>query len=302
MYLDNGRGGPFKLIYEGIPSSYSYLAGEAESLDCGYLYMVRVTASNVAGEGPYAAQSVYLGNVPSNPRSPSMLSVVPNSVLTISWERPYTDGCLPVKHYRVNKDGVDLPHLVTPSATFFADDISTGGSIGTEITYKVKAVNVNGESLYSEDFTVTIGVVPNPPLNLKQVKTVSQTAIQVAWEPGLAIASNPVTLRYKVFLDDGSGNEPVRVWDTETHALSNIATLTGLRTGHTYRATVTATNAIGEGQPSAALTIYTGVVPSKIIHLAWKDSSQTWVEFKWMLPVSDGGLSLSKFRIYFDAG
>ena len=30
VYLDNGRGGPFTLIYEGIPSSYSYEAGVVE--------------------------------------------------------------------------------------------------------------------------------------------------------------------------------------------------------------------------------------------------------------------------------
>ena len=46
-----------------------------EDLDCGLLYMVRVTALNVAGEGPYVASSVHLGIAPSNPKSPKMLSV-----------------------------------------------------------------------------------------------------------------------------------------------------------------------------------------------------------------------------------
>ena len=30
VYLDNGRGGPFTMIYEGVPSSYSYEAGIEE--------------------------------------------------------------------------------------------------------------------------------------------------------------------------------------------------------------------------------------------------------------------------------
>ena len=63
----------------------------------------------------------------------------------------------------MSKDGQDLSALVPPTATSFTDDISAGGAIGTEIIYKVKAVNVNGESLYSEDLTVVVGVVPNAP-------------------------------------------------------------------------------------------------------------------------------------------
>ena len=149
VYVDNGRGGPFKLALDAseFPSSYSFLISE---LDCGYLYMVRVTASNVAGEGPHIAGSVHLGVPPSNPKSPLQVSVVPNTELVLSWERPDSDGCLPLTHYVINKDGVDLPDFVAPSATSFTDDISlSGGAIGTEIVYKVKALNVNGESSYS---------------------------------------------------------------------------------------------------------------------------------------------------------
>ena len=79
VYIDNGRGGPFSLVYDGemFPSTYSYLAGEIESLDCGYLYMIRVTALNVAGEGDHISGSTHLGNVPSNPKSPYWLTITP---------------------------------------------------------------------------------------------------------------------------------------------------------------------------------------------------------------------------------
>ena len=46
----------------------------------------------------------------------------------------------------INKDGTDLADEVNPSANTFNDDISTGGAVGTTIAYKVKAVNINGES------------------------------------------------------------------------------------------------------------------------------------------------------------
>ena len=149
VYIDNGRGGPFSLILDAtnVPSSYAHLV---ESLDCGYLYMVRVTAVNVAGEGAHVASSIYLGNVPTNPKSPAMTSVVPEDTLVVQWERPDSDGCLPITHYVINKDGTDLDsEFISPSATSYTDDISTGGAIGTSITYKLKAVNVNGASTYS---------------------------------------------------------------------------------------------------------------------------------------------------------
>ena len=139
------------MVYEATeyPSNFEYIAGLNESLDCGYLYMVRVSAVNVAGEGPYIADSVHLGNVPSNPKSPMMLSVVPDVELVLSWERPFTDGCLPITQYVLNKDGVDLADVINPAENTFTDDLTVGGSTGTEIKYKVKAKNVNGFSEYS---------------------------------------------------------------------------------------------------------------------------------------------------------
>lgn len=52
VYLDDGFGGPFTLVYDGLnyPSTYSFKITDSH-LTCGRLYAVQVTASNVAGEG-----------------------------------------------------------------------------------------------------------------------------------------------------------------------------------------------------------------------------------------------------------
>ena len=125
--------------------------------------------------------------------------------------------------------------------------------------------------------TVTVGLIPTAPQNLIRVQALSETSIQGSWQPGLEIMSNPETLSYKIYLDDGSGNNPVVFWDSAGVALSNIATLTSLQTSTVYSATVTATNVIGESLTSDALTIYTGMVPSKITTLKWESSSTTTV-------------------------
>ena len=135
-------------------------------LECGLLYIVRVTALNSAGEGDFVADSIHLGNEPSNPKNPRMLSVAPASTLVFGWDVPDSDGCLPILHYTLNKNGVDLEVEISPSLIEYEDDISTGGQIGDQITYKIKAVNIAGESPYCEDLTVTVGNVPNAPTNL----------------------------------------------------------------------------------------------------------------------------------------
>ena len=124
----------------------------------------------------------------------------------------------------------------------------------------------------------------------------------MSWQPGLEITLNPETLSYKVYLDDGSGNNPVVFWDSAGHSVSTVATLSGLRTGTVYSAHVTATNVIGESSKSAPLTINTGMVPSQITSLRWQSSTSTSITFEWELPESNGGLSLLSFTIYVDVG
>jgi len=57
-------------------------------------------------------------------------------------------------------------------------------------------------------------------------------------------------LTNRVYLDDGSGNEPTLVYDTGCKALTNLVTLTKLKTGSTYIITVKSVNAIGESLSS----------------------------------------------------
>ncbi len=86
-----------------------------------------------------------------------MTSVNPSVSLTLAWNPPSNYGCLPIMHYRLNKAGTDLPTLISADSQSFADDISIGGTIGTSITYKLKAVNSAGDSPYTQDLIVTVG-------------------------------------------------------------------------------------------------------------------------------------------------
>ena len=100
-----------------------------------------------------------------------MVSVIPDVSLTVSWKAPEDFGCLPLISYALNKNGVDLATVISPNALFFIDtSLTTGGSTGTQIVYKLKAINSAGPSPYTEDLTVTVGLIPNAPTNLRIVK------------------------------------------------------------------------------------------------------------------------------------
>jgi hypothetical protein len=122
-----------------------------------------------------------------------MTSVVPMDTLVFEWDRPANDGCLPILSYTLWKDGSDHITGIASTATLVTDDISAGGVVGAQIVYKIKALNVNGESSYSEPLVVTVGLIPNPLMNLAVIQHFSASSMQVTWEDGAEIPNNPET-------------------------------------------------------------------------------------------------------------
>ena len=64
VYVDDGYGGPFSLVFDGsgYPSTYKFTT---DSLSCGLQYFVRVTAINSAGEGASIEKHLWFGEVAS---------------------------------------------------------------------------------------------------------------------------------------------------------------------------------------------------------------------------------------------
>jgi len=92
------------------------------------------------------------------------------------------------------------------------------------------------------------------------------------------------------------------VYDTTGKALVTETTLSGLKVGAIYYATVTASNEIGESLSSTPLTIHVGILPSKITGVRLESSTTTSIFMRWDFPASNGGLALTKYTVYLDVG
>jgi hypothetical protein len=170
---------------------------------------------------------------------------------------------LTIRSYTIEKNGLEYATQISPTLTSYQDSLSNGdGSVGASISYRIKALNEAGESVYSEALNIIVGTVPNAPQNLVKLEHPAADKVKITWEEGIELIDNPPILAYRVYLDDGSGNDPVKVYDTGHRSLTNFVTINDLIIGHVYRITVTAINVIGESLASNELEIEAGIAPT----------------------------------------
>jgi len=132
-------------------------------------------------------------------------------------------------------------------------------------------------------------------------RRLSETSVEIEWAADVAIANNPLTSSYRLYLDDLSGNTvaPIAV-DTPQQLLKDLVL------GHSYQVSVSAVNAIGEGAKSApVLALHTGLAPSKMTGTSapsLDSSTSTSITIKWLPPSYNGGASLAEYVVYHDVG
>ena len=125
--------------------------------DVGKTIKVKVTFTDDAGNGellPSAATAAVAAAVPGAPAS-LRVSVNDTGKLDLSWEAPETDGGSAVIGYKVQwkeaVDSWDTPADVSEAAVTVTSHRITGLTDGVEYTFRVIAVNLEGDSSASED-------------------------------------------------------------------------------------------------------------------------------------------------------
>jgi fibronectin type 3 domain-containing protein len=144
----------------------------------GVQYWFTVTATNSAGEGSSSSQaSCVIGSVPSTPTALS--ASAGNGSISISWEKPASDGGLSDLSYQLWRSTSGESTLIATlgsSARTYAD---TSVVIGTTYRYVMTASNSIGTGIQSGQVSATAAIVPGPPSEVSVES--DSSSITVTW-------------------------------------------------------------------------------------------------------------------------
>jgi fibronectin type 3 domain-containing protein len=201
-------------IYRGTTSgeeTFLFEGGNAlsyndTSASNGITYYYWVSAVNQVGEGPNSneAEGTPLG-VPSEPTNLAVTSG--DSYVNLTWMPPTLDGGSPITGYRIYRG-------VFPQEVFFLEEIGNVSSYndtavqnGITYYYKITAINIIGEGIYSEDIEAkpSSPIIPPNQLPTCSISSLSSgTTISGLYEIGGSASDSDGTVQFvEIRIGDG---------------------------------------------------------------------------------------------------
>ncbi len=219
----------------------------------------------------------------------------------VSFTPPANDGGSPITGYTVTAIDLTTPcGGACPTGTGTASPIHVPdtGQLTTGDTYQFTVVASNSvssgpPSARSNPVTTGAPAAPEPPTI--GTATPGDASAHVAFSPPASTGTAPVSV-YTVTATDVTN--PAHGGQTATGAASPV-TVPGLTNGDTYTFTVTATNSVGVGAPSAASNQVTPKAPTApgAPTGASAHAGDAAATVSWTAPASDGGSPITGYRV-----
>jgi hypothetical protein len=271
---------------------------QVTGLTNGQPYTFTVAAVNAVGAGTASARSVSVTPAAGTPSAPTITGVTAgNASATLTWAAPATDGGANIANYTVSAYvGTGAQPLPTTVTTFGGEftAVFPGLTNGTAYTFTVTASNSAGAGAPSARSTaVTPATVPDAPT--VGAVTAGNASATVTWTGPAANGGSAVT-GYRVDAYAGTATTPARTVTAGATASSVVVDL--LTNGTSYTFTVTATNAVGSGTPSARSTAVTPAAPVSVPGaptIGTVTAGNTTATLTWTAPA--GGSAVTGYRI-----
>ncbi|MEM9204274.1 MAG: fibronectin type III domain-containing protein, partial [Actinomycetota bacterium] len=247
----------------------------------GTPYSFTVVATNSDGSSAPSEGSAWVTPAAA-PSAPTGVFGVPNdSAASIGWSEPADDGGSPVISYVVTASPGGSTCSTDGTLTCIVPNLTNG----TQYTFTVTATNAVGTSGASDPSDpVTPAPVPGQPLGISAVP--GSGLANVSWSAP-ATAGTDNIIAYTATASPGGAR------CATTGALT--CTVAGLTNGTEYTFTVTATNAIGTGDPSdpsdAVMPVGAPLAPRSVAATAQPASAVV----AWAAPLSDGGSAITGY-------
>ena len=233
-------------------------------------------------------------SAPSDPVVPAAVPSVPSGVTAtagtgsalVSWKAPTSNGGSRITSYRViaSPGGAVCDAYVGLSCTV------TELTNGTPYTFRVGAYNTTGRSYLSAPSPAVTPGLPGAPTAV--AGTPHDGSVAVSWAAPASAGGSAIT-GYEVTAAPGG------------HTCTSAAltcTVTGLANGTPHTFAVRATNTFGSGPASAASAPVTPRTVPGVPGAVAAEPRNHAVLVSWTPPATDGGASISGYRVRADDG
>ena len=305
LQKDDGRGGSFTTISGGDSSPTLSLRHIVKAgIRRGVAYRFRYRSRNKVGwSGWSPVASLSASTVPTSPPRPTYVSSTDDEIV-LAFSKSQDNGGSFITNYELQIDGVivtdyvfsthgysytvDRTTLTVPTVTL------TTGNI---YSFRYRAVNANGESLWSQSLSVAFAPKPTTPAAPTRATTGnSEKSIGVRWT---AFTGQTIPVQqYVLYVDDGTQTTTKEIY----RGSNTLYVMTETTPGLSYTFYVMAINFNAQSDLSTGTTLKSCVAPYSVNPPTLIESTSTTLRLAWTSPGSNGGCSITGFDLFRDDG
>jgi fibronectin type 3 domain-containing protein len=259
----------------------------AVTLGQTYYYVVSAENDYGVGSNSSEAHSLY-ALAPAAPEN--LMAIGSVGTVSLSWSAPTQNGAA-ISGYTIRTWTYgSLASVAAQIGSSSTSSTLSGLTNGVQYWFSVSAINSAGAGPTSDSTTCTIGSVPSSPTALGTAA--GNGYVSITW--GVPASNGGISaLSYHVWRSTSGTSTLIADLGTTVRSYSDTSVVPGTM----YYYTVTASNVIGVGAAVGPSSVVAATLPGAPITVTANDNT-TSVLVSWTSPTSNGGNSLTGYKVY----